>query len=140
MEGGLKGLRVLIVDDSFMMRRFIARSLSLVGVNPDNILEASRGEEALKFLGSPVDILFVDINMGGMDGFELIRRFRSLNGDVKVVVVTVDGSKPVMEEAMYLKVDAFLKKPFPPEEVRNTILYLAGRVGQSGAVSYVSGV
>ncbi len=122
-----------------MMRRFIARSLSLAGVNPDGVLEASRGEEALKFLGSSVDILFVDINMGGMDGFELIRRFRSLDGDVKVVVVTMDGSRPVMEEVMSLKVDAFLKKPFPPEELRNTVLHLVGMMERSGAVSYASG-
>ena len=68
-------MRILIVDDSSMMREMIKRVVKLTDVAVDEILEAGDGAEALKILESrDVQLLLTDINMPVMTGADLLRR------------------------------------------------------------------
>ena len=117
-------MRILIVDDSSMMRALIKRVVLLTNVPVEEILEARDGAEALSLLSShDVQLLFTDINMPGMNGADLLRQ---LAGDdrwrrLTRVVISTDGSTARREEVAELLVRCYLKKPFSPEVLRDVL-------------------
>jgi two-component system chemotaxis response regulator CheY len=117
-------MRILIADDSSMMRALIKRVVKLTNVPVEEILEARDGVEALSLLSShDVQLLFTDINMPGMNGADLLRhlakddRWRRLTR----VVISTDGSTARREEVAELSVRCYLKKPFSPEVLRDVL-------------------
>ena len=68
----MNALRVLIVDDSSVMRKIVDRSLRQAGMEIKEVFEASNGVEALaRMQQTRVDLILSDINMPTMDGLEL---------------------------------------------------------------------
>jgi len=68
-------IRVLIVDDSSVMRKMIEHSLRNAGIQIRQVLGASDGLEALAVLkDNTVDLVLSDINMPVMNGLELLQR------------------------------------------------------------------
>ena len=119
-----RALRLLIVDDSATMRMMLKRAARLTEVPIEAILEAANGEEALNVLASqPIDILFTDINMPVMNGVELLRRVNDCAdyADLLRVIISTDGSDARRSEVQGLNVHTFLKKPFPPEMMRDVL-------------------
>jgi two-component system chemotaxis response regulator CheY len=117
-------LRVLIVDDSPVMRTFVRRVLAMSGVETEAVLEAGDGEEALDLLDHEwVDIIFTDINMPRMDGEELVRRLSesSLTESIPVVVVSTDATSGRKDRMASLGARGYLQKPFQPEQLRNEV-------------------
>jgi two-component system, chemotaxis family, chemotaxis protein CheY len=117
-------MRILIVDDSSMMRAMIKRVVKLTDVPVDEILEAGDAAEALVLLKAhDVQLLLTDINMPGMSGADLLRavatneRWRRL----KRVVISTDGSAARREEVANLSVSCYLEKPFSPEVLRDVL-------------------
>ena len=117
-------MRILIVDDSSMMRAMIKRVVKMTQVPVDEILEAGDGAEALKLLEAhDVQLLLTDINMPVMNGADLLRRvakndrWRALTR----VIISTDGSSARREEAAALSVRCYLKKPFSPEVLRDVL-------------------
>ena len=121
-------MRILIVDDSAMMRAMIKRVIKLADVAVEDILEATNGAEALELLKQhDVHLLLTDINMPVMNGAEMLReialndRWRNLNR----VIISTDGSTVRREEAEELDVRCYLEKPFSPEVLRDVLNELA---------------
>jgi len=111
-------LSVLVVDDSSVMRRMVARSLALSGVPPHEVREAGDGDEALRLIREQyVDIVLCDLHMPVMDGLELVKRMSSdtATADVPVVIVSSERSAGLIAELEELGVRGFLRKPFQPE-------------------------
>lgn len=109
--------RILIVDDDPNIRRIV--SLSLTVDSPYTVSAASSAEAALLHISrQPVDLLFTDIRMPGMDGLELVRRVRELDPNTAVIVFTVSPEDLTPERAAELKVDCLLEKPVSPEKLR----------------------
>ncbi len=121
-------MRILIVDDSMMMRAMIKRVIRLTNVPVEHILEASNGAEALALLEShDVDLLLTDLNMPVMSGADLLRtiaRNSRWNG-LRRVIISTDGSEARREQAADLDVRCYLEKPFSPEVLRNVLDELA---------------
>ncbi len=119
------GLQVLVVDDSSTMRKFVKKAVTASGLDVSKFFEAANGEEALKQLEENwIDIIFTDINMPVMDGIAFIREAKKdpVYREVPIVVVTTEGAKEKVEEIKSLGVDAFIKKPFRPEDVRSVLM------------------
>jgi len=132
---------VLIVDDSNSMRAVIKKVISISGFKMDRCVEASNGLEALEALtGNWVDVIISDINMPGMNGFELFERLKNDNllKDIPVIVITTESSDERMQDAFKLGVKGFIKKPFQPEEIRG-ILYKVIGVNDEGEYEEDSG-
>ena len=117
-------MRILIVDDSSMMRAMIKRVVKLTNVPVEEILEAGNATQALSLLEAhDVQLLLTDINMPGMSGADLLRavatndRWRRLTR----VVISTDGSAARREEVAGLSVRCYLDKPFSPEVLRDVI-------------------
>lgn len=121
--------RVLIVDDSPVMRAFIRRIILLSGVEGAEFLEASDGREALRLLHQEwVDVVLTDINMPSMDGEELVRCLEAddMLKSVPVVIVSTDGSESRVHQMLSLGARGYVKKPFMPETLREELERVLG--------------
>ncbi|MCA8966454.1 MAG: response regulator [Planctomycetes bacterium] len=124
--------KILIVDDSPLLRATARRAVLQAGVPAANLREAQNGREALDRLKEEkADVVLLDINMPVMDGFQFVEHKAqdpSL-ADVKVALVTTEGNKKRLERMTELGVEHYLRKPFEPEELRALVgeLFAAGK-------------
>lgn len=120
--------RILIVDDSPLLRATARRAVLQAGVAPERVREAQNGREALDALSvEPADIVLLDINMPVMDGYQFIEE-KAKNpalANVKVALVTTEGNKKRLERMTQLGVTHYLRKPFEPEELRALVSALS---------------
>jgi two-component system chemotaxis response regulator CheY len=117
-------MRILIVDDSSMMRAMIKRVVKLTNVPVHEILEAGDGAEALTLLEQhDVQLLLTDINMPVMNGAELLRALADDDrwSGLTRVIISTDGSTARRDEAAELDVRCYLEKPFSPEVLRDVL-------------------
>jgi two-component system chemotaxis response regulator CheY len=122
-----KAIRVLIVDDSSVMRRMVERSLREAGIEVGETLEAGDGWAALDVLKrqSP-DLILCDINMPGMNGMEFLHILRDEHGskNIPVVMVTTEGTQLRAAEAQAAGARGYIRKPFTSEQIRRQVLPL----------------
>lgn len=112
--------KVLVVDDSGVMRKIIIRSLNAVGF--DEVIEASDGVEGLRmFQETPVSLVLTDWNMPNKSGIELTRDIRALGSTVPIFMITTEGERSRVVEAIQAGVNDYLLKPFTPEQVREKL-------------------
>ena len=115
---------VLVVDDSAMMRKVIARTLKLAGVEFTVVLEACDGAEALvRLRENKVELIMCDINMPVMDGLELLERIKEeqLAVGVPIVMVTTEGSEPQVRQAILAGARGYIRKPFSVEHIESKV-------------------
>jgi len=122
-------LRVLVVDDSPVMRKIVIRVLGMSGLPIERIHQASQGQEALDVLRSEPDInlgLF-DINMPVLNGEELVKQVRADERTAKlpVIVVSTEGSVERIDRLQRLGA-AFVHKPFGPDTLLDAIITAIG--------------
>jgi two-component system chemotaxis response regulator CheY len=128
----MEGLRTLIVDDSSVMRKIVARALQQGGVCLAQILEAGNGAEALEILRrEKVDLVLSDINMPVMDGLEFVRQLRTVENahGIPVVMITTEGSESHVMEAISCGARGYIRKPFTPDQMKQHVLPLLARQG-----------
>jgi two-component system, chemotaxis family, chemotaxis protein CheY len=122
-------MRILIVDDSSVMRRIVERSLRQAGLDVSVVLEAGSGTEGLDVLkNQQVDLILSDINMPAMDGLEFLRQIREQNlaSGVPVVMITTESSEEHVKQAIQAGARGYIRKPFTPDQVRERVLPLVG--------------
>ncbi len=118
------GLRVLIVDDSSVMRKIIMRNLRQAGVQVDEVSEAGDGYEALQVLREKnVDLVFCDINMPNMDGIEFVRKAREeFSYGPKIIMITTEAGADIVHDAIGAGADGYIVKPFTPQQLAEKIV------------------
>lgn len=117
-------LKVLIVDDSSVMRKIIERALRQSGLNLGDVLEAGNGAEGLaEATKGGLDLILSDINMPVMDGLEFLKKLANVDAakGVPVVMITTEGSEARVVEALSAGAKGYLRKPFTPEQVKDRI-------------------
>ncbi len=118
---------VLIVDDSYTMRRIIKNILEKIGMG--TLFEAGDGKDALEILHREhIDLLVTDWNMPEMDGLALVKAVR---GDEKlsktpILMVTTENAKDDILNALRSGVDNYAVKPFTQEVIEEKISKLLG--------------
>ena len=120
-------IRALIVDDSSVMRKIVARALQQGGVSIGQILEAGNGAEALDILRQQrVDLVLSDINMPVMDGLEFVRQLQSVENakGTPVVMITTEGSESHVMQAISCGARGYIRKPFTPDQMKQHVLPL----------------
>jgi CheY-like chemotaxis protein len=109
--------RILVVDDAAEMRKLAMAALrSLPAVE---LVEADGGEAALRWMATvPIALVLTDLQMPGVDGFELIRRLRAdpTRGGLRIVAMSADPEN--LECADELGADATIAKPFRADAIR----------------------
>jgi two-component system chemotaxis response regulator CheY len=92
----MKPARVLIVDDSSVMRKIVGRPLRQAGLELQEVLEASNGSEALTMAREHhLDLILSDIKMPMMAGLGFVRQLRGSEDDqhVPVVMITIEAGE-----------------------------------------------
>jgi CheY-like chemotaxis protein len=107
-------IRVLLVEDEFLISEMVAESLARQGFS---VRSVTNGTDALRHLASaPVDVLFTDINLpDGVDGKTLARRARDLLPDLPVVYAS--GGINMFDFAWRVPGSIFVAKPYDPEVI-----------------------
>jgi two-component system, chemotaxis family, chemotaxis protein CheY len=107
-------VKVLVIDDSQVMRRIHRNVLLEHKVKEDDIYEASDGAEALAIAGSqPIGLFLVDWNMPKVDGLELVRAIRAMSeyAATPVVMITSEAARYNVVEAIQAGVTNYVVKP-----------------------------
>lgn len=108
--------KVLICDDSMMVRKLMKRLLGEYGFT--DIYEASNGQEAVeKFVDVSPDITFMDIVMPVMTGVEALKLIKASAPDAKIVMATSVGTEGNLSEAIKYGATDFLQKPVEEEQL-----------------------
>lgn len=118
------GYRILIVDDSPVMRRIVARSVEMTGLDIASVQHAENGRQALELIAhEPFDVVFADINMPEMSGMEMVETLASTGvmPAQAVVILSTERSEERIARLRSLGVRAYLKKPFKPEDLKKVI-------------------
>jgi CheY-like chemotaxis protein len=131
--GDLRGLRVLVVDDSETSRDIFAEALKsmtfevgLAATGVEALVELDRATDA----GRPYDLVLMDYKMPGLDGIETTRRIRKKSRSGKaptVIMVTAYGREEIMKQAEGVGIKGFLIKPVNQSVLLNTIMEAYGR-------------
>jgi two-component system chemotaxis response regulator CheY len=113
-------MKILVVDDSRMMRKLIRSTLEGGGYAPGDILEAADGIPALEMLQQmefKVDLVLADWNMPQMDGLSLLKSLRTLAPaeDVPVIMCTSQAQFGQVRGALYAGAREYVVKPFTSE-------------------------
>jgi two-component system chemotaxis response regulator CheY len=115
-------MNILVVDDFSTMRRIIKNILRQLGYI--NILEADDGTSAMEVLRSEKgDFIISDWNMPQMTGIELLTAVRTSEEwkDMPFLMVTAEGQKENVIEAVKNRVNNYIVKPFTPETLTEKI-------------------
>lgn len=119
--------KVLVVDDSKVIREMIAACLRpLPGLD---IAHAASGLEAIERLSlGAYDLLFLDLNMPDIGGFEVVEFVRGQDKlrDLPIIVVTTRGDEGSRGRALAAGASRFLTKPFEPETILGEARALLG--------------
>ena len=122
-DNARRQFRLLIVDDSNIMRRRIERSqrieeLEVVGT-------AGNGVEALELARrTDPDLVTMDLTMPQMDGIECISRLIAMKPSVRILVVSALSDKATAVQAMEQGANGFLHKPFTDRQLNEAIAEL----------------
>lgn len=119
-------LKVLILDDSAMMRKRITRALRQSGLDISVAAEAENGIQGLEALSSQsVELVLCDWNMPEMNGLQFIKEARK-EYKTPIVMLTTESSQERILEAMEAGADGYVTKPFTPEKLATKISLILG--------------
>lgn len=122
-------LRLAVVDDHALFRR------GLVGLLNDMsefkvVGEASNGREALEMIqSSEPDVVLLDVNMPEMDGIQTVEALRKLRLPLHILMLTISQHEEDLMGAIRMGADGYLLKNTEPDDLRKSILRVAGGEG-----------
>jgi DNA-binding NarL/FixJ family response regulator len=122
----MNALRLLIVDDMAQVRRELRTILPLagedIGTSIEIVGEAADGREAIWQAGvQHPDVVLMDLEMAGMDGYAATHEIKSLHPSIQIIALTVHGDPASRIRALQSGVDVFIEKGVPVAEIIRAI-------------------
>ncbi len=115
-------MKILIADDSRVMRQIVSRTLRQAGFAGHEVIEASSGVEALEMVyDEEPDLVLSDWNMPGKTGIEVLDELRAAGVGTPFGFVTSEGSAAMRERAVGAGALFVIVKPFTPEAFREAL-------------------
>ena len=112
--------RVLVVDDSMLMRKMISESLTDAGW--EVVGEGEDGAEAIRLYDElRPDAVTMDIVMPGTDGIYALEKIIAIDSEARVVVVSALNQTKLISQAIRKGAQDFIAKPFLPEQLQATL-------------------
>ncbi len=112
----IDSMKILICDDSAIARKLIIRTI--VQHASMQLIEAQDGYEALKILAEQkIDIMFLDLTMPVLDGFEVLKSLPVSSYQTQIVIISGDVQQEAQQRCIELGAKAFIAKPLSEEQV-----------------------
>jgi two-component system chemotaxis response regulator CheY len=111
-------MKILVCDDESITRDLHVGLLIEHGISPDDIVEASDGNDALKVMEEhKIKLFLIDWKMPGLDGVELVKAIRAMKEyeDTPIVMITVEGGRHSIIEALEAGITNYVLKPVLPD-------------------------
>jgi two-component system chemotaxis response regulator CheY len=113
-------MKILVVDDSRIIRNVLKNILAEKGIKEDAIIEAADGAEALNILmNNKIDLILLDWNMPKLNGLELLKVARNMPNykNTPIVMVTSEAAKYNVMEAIKAGVTDYVIKPVSAKNI-----------------------
>ncbi|HUE15713.1 MAG TPA: response regulator [Planctomycetaceae bacterium] len=118
-------MKILVVDDSKMVRVILKRWLVQLRFPEADVIEAANGELALKtFEKFPIDAVITDWSMPVMDGLTLVKEIRKRCQQIPIIMITSEGDRERVTTAIQSGVNDYLVKPFTAGTLRDKLSLL----------------
>jgi two-component system chemotaxis response regulator CheY len=115
-------MRILVADDSTVMRRIVVRTLRQAGFDVSDIVEAADGRQAYDIvMADEPDLVLSDWNMPEMTGIESLRAIRAAGSNVLFGFVTSEGSEEMRAAAAVAGAAFLIAKPFTADTFRDVL-------------------
>ena len=125
--------RVLVVDDDDVIRQLITVNLELEGFE---VVPAVDGQDALdKVKDAQPDVVTLDVMMPRVDGWEAAARLREdpETAHIKVILLSARAQESDIQRGERIGVDAYLTKPFDPDELIDVVRRMVAASGSASA-------
>ncbi|MFL5276026.1 MAG: sigma-54-dependent transcriptional regulator, partial [Myxococcales bacterium] len=113
--------QVLVIDDDEAAREILVELLGRVGYHAFAAADGRSGLDHLNSAAVPPQAVLLDLRMPGIDGFEVLRRYRAQGGIAPVIALSAMDDKESVVKAMRLGASDYLVKPIEPDELREAI-------------------
>ena len=125
--------RLLVVDDEAILLKAVAATLRAEGYEVTS--ERSAADALVAISRSTPDLIISDIRMPGMDGYEFARVLRTIDRTalIPIMFLTAKGERKDRIEGFRSGVDAYLTKPFDPDELLAVISGILSRVERTSS-------
>jgi two-component system chemotaxis response regulator CheY len=111
---------ILLVDDEAHIRKYVSLILKQLGDN--KVVEATNGEEAIAaYQKEKPALVLLDISMPLMNGLETLKKLRTIDPDVVVVMLTSMVNRQSIDEALAAGASNYIRKDTPKEEIAKAI-------------------
>ena len=115
-------MKILIADDSRVMRQIVTRTLRQAGYDGHDLVEAADGQEALdKAMSEKPDLVLSDWNMPQLTGVEVLRQLRANGVQVPFGFITSEGSPEMRKVAEAAGALFLVTKPFTADTFRDVL-------------------
>ncbi|HYS19041.1 MAG TPA: response regulator [Candidatus Binatia bacterium] len=126
--------RILVVDDEAPVREVLTEYFATEGYAVE---AATNGAEALTAIrGGRADLVLLDVRMPGLDGVQVLRRIRELDGNVPVIMVTANEDVVLAKETLKLGAFDYVAKPFDFEYLDRAVAAGLARAGEKTAAGH----
>ena len=114
-------MKYLVTDDSKLARRVLIKSL-LPYTDKEHIFEAGNGLQALQLtLKERPDVVFLDLTMPEMDGYQALPKLLKIKPDIKVVVISADIQEQAKQKVLSLGAKFHIAKPINPQKLKEIL-------------------
>ena len=118
-DKNLNNLNVLLVEDNPFNQKVASKFLSRWGATT---VVTDSGEESLEEIKNKnFDVVLMDLQMPGMDGYETARAIRTMDGsyfkNLKIIAMSADALGDVKEKVDNAGMDGYMSKPFDPDQL-----------------------
>jgi len=113
--------QVLVIDDDEAAREILVELLGRIGFHAFAAADGATGLAWLSGAAAPPEAVLLDLRMPGLDGFEVLRRYRAEGGTAPVIALSAMDDKESVVNAMRLGASDYLVKPIEPDELKEAI-------------------
>ncbi len=123
-------LKVLICDDSILMRKKIKDVLFSMGIK--QLSEADNGQQAIDiYKEKKPDLVFMDITMPVKSGIEALSEIMTYDSNAKVIIASSIGTNNKLKDAIKLGAYDFMQKPINEEQLRKIIINYTDKINNN---------
>lgn len=116
--------KILVIDDSGLARRLLRKILEELGHEVEDVSDGAQGLE--RYVLNHHDAVVLDLLMHGMYGMEVLQKFKQLNPDLPVIVVTADIQRTTRDQVKEAGAVAMVNKPVTKEQMAEVLDVVLG--------------